>query len=455
MRILATLAKRGVQVCQADWPECADRLISPQAAGAEGSGDVSQTVNWQPEVNLLWPSPTDEWLLRAATGPVEQAADAFAQWKRAADFREYREIDFESSRLLPLVWRQLGGPACEDGWAAHMSGLRRYHWVHNSARQRDLWRLIGALNAAGVTPWLLKGSALVQAGYYDDIGLRPMLDADLLVAPQEAECASIVLREQGWRRLRSKAGRGFPLAHAESWRDAAGREIDLHVKLLPYPYPAWGAAAVGPFSAPATVADCEFRLPSATDLLLHACVHGRIYAGGDPRRSLLWAADVCRILNFGGAVLDWERLERQAAECCAVLPLREALGFAAARLGAPVPQVWLDRLKQRALSRAELRPFFRRIGPRNRYPTLAELWENAWDDYACGVASKQRLPTRCGFAAFAGRGLWRGASSGAAVKYAARIAWRTLQRGPAALGRPDLARAAADRLAEIAERRAA
>lgn len=408
---------------------------------------MALSQDWRPEVNLLWPTATDELLLRAATCPPEEARQAFSAWKRACGFRAYSDIDFESSRLLPLVWHNLGREACDDLWGAQMAGLRRFHWVHNSARQRDLWALIGRFNEAGITPLLLKGTALTRAGYYPEAGLRPMLDADLLIGPNSAAKASLLLAELGWQRPTRKRGQGFPLAHAESWTHGPRRELDLHAKLLPYPYPALDAATLTPRAAHASHGGCEFLIPAAGDLLLHACVHGRIYAGGDPRRSLLWGADVFRILTHGGAAIDWQRLRATAEATATVLPLREALGFAAARLDAPVPAAFLAELREMKLTRGQVRPFFRRLAPRNRYPTLAEILENTWDDYVCYARSSGAAPVRRRFAAYAGRGALNGLRSGAALKYGARIVWMAMRQGRSAVARPDLVQAAERRLA--------
>lgn len=417
----------------------------------EGSA-TAKRLSWAPEVDLLWPTTVDELLLGAAIREPSAARESFAAWKLATGYRQYSDIDFESSRLLPLVWHNLGREACDDPWAAQMSGLRRYHWVHNLARQRELWQLIARMNSIGVTPTLLKGQALLWGGYYAEAGLRPMLDADLLVAAEEAAAVSALLTEEGWRRPHARQGRGFPLAHAENWRQGPRRELDLHAKLLPYPYPAIGAKTISRNGQRFSHGGATFLIPDATDLLWHACVHGRIYAGGDPRRSLLWLADVQRLLTRGQATINWQRLFDAALETRTLLPLREALGYAWARLDAPVPGDWLSRLLSTPLSRAQVRPFFRRVGPRNRYPTLVELWENAWDDYVCWAGSRgdELDPRR--FVAYAGRGLLTGLRSGAAVKYGARIAWMTLRQGRRALASPNLVQSAERRLASVASR---
>lgn len=87
-------------------------------------------------------------------------------------------------------------------------------------RARDVIDLLDALDSSGVVHWLDGGwgvDALVGAQ------TRPHGDADLVVARDDLPAALALLEARGYRMLRDLR----PTAIA--FRDAAGREVDLHL----------------------------------------------------------------------------------------------------------------------------------------------------------------------------------------------------------------------------------
>lgn len=408
---------------------------------------------WRPEADLLWPTAQQQRLVDAALRPGPAASAALAEWRAHSGWGSYQQIDFEASRLLPAVYRNLSAIGGDDPWLRELRSLHRCHLLRNAARQRDLLQWIGRLNRLGITPALLKGQALLAGGYYRDSGERTMVDSDVLVAPRDAEAVERLLRAEGYRRV--PAGGSFPFRHAHCWRRGEGDEIDLHLKLLPAPYGAWMMHDLLGTAEKRAIGGAELWLPSASDLLVHACVHGRIIGGKPPQVSLHWITDAARLIRHAEAKLDWGRLADQAQKLRATLPLREALGYLRYVCGVEVPEEVLNKLLATPLSRAEMRPYFRHLGPASKRPTFLQLCEDARDDYLSASESLERPPsaagalTHCGYRTL--RSLWRGTG----WKRAWGVLTRTVQQGSAGISAPCLFSEARERLAEWEQARAA
>ena len=100
--------------------------------------------------------------------------------------------------VTPLLRKKLAGqPAIPDAICQRMQ--REY--MRSAARaallQRDLAGLLANLNRAGVDVLLLKGSALAAA-IYPDPALRPMVDVDVLIRPEDVPRVMELAGEMGY-----------------------------------------------------------------------------------------------------------------------------------------------------------------------------------------------------------------------------------------------------------------
>ena len=165
------------------------------------------------------------------------------------------------------------------------------------ARSARLARLLDQLAGAGVTAIVFKGAHLAYA-CYPDPALRPHVDTDLLIHPDEAKTVQRVFEQTGHRRLPHVSGR-FVLSQFHYIDGSVGgaHAYDVHWQLatpvafrdcLPFdevraeavPLPAFGPNGRGP------------SLPHA---LLMACVHRAAHHGASDR--LLWLLDVRLMLQ--------------------------------------------------------------------------------------------------------------------------------------------------------------
>lgn len=257
--------------------------------------------------------------------------------------------------MLPLVLRTLDATGTSDPDAARMRGLRRHSLLRSMLVRASAAEAIGALTTAGIDVMVLKGAALAST-VYDDAALRPMLDADLLLRPATVPAADRVVRSLGYQGRPVAESRHLVMRHGVNYTRADGAELDLHWMahraLAPpgmsrtFPRLPWdaGLAADEWWDRARTIElmrGVPVLAPSATDLLVHVCLHGA-FGGFDAR--IRWVADADATLRAEGAAVDWDGLVDQAARRRVSHTLGDALHYLRQQQDLPVPGEVVERL---------------------------------------------------------------------------------------------------------------
>jgi hypothetical protein len=295
------------------------------------------------------PRGLDEQLLAVALFDDERAAQVWADLRPGLDLEV---VDWDQHRLLPLVERGLRRAGVADVDLPRLKGIHRQTWSRNQLLLNRTAPALAALAAAGIPTLVLKGGAL-GLRYYDDLGLRPMADLDVLVPFDQALDAVAVLDALGYEG--EAIDRAHQLDHhGRPAEQPGGGQIDLHWQLN---------MALGQAGPPARwcddfwaealdleVAGQPTRMLSPADLLLHVCVHG---AGWDSGARLRWVTDAAAIVARAGTALDWDRLVDQAVRRRVVLPLRDTLGYLVDPFEVAVPGPVLRRLRATPTTRRD------------------------------------------------------------------------------------------------------
>lgn len=248
--------------------------------------------------------------------------------------------------------------------------------------------VVRGLNAAGVRCILLKGPALASL-LHDERELRPYVDVDLLVMPDDERRASDVLRELGFEQLvEDEALGGHRRLHAHEWRRDDSPSVDLH-RTLPGARadPATVAAVLATQTRAMTVAgeEVEALAPPALALqvALHAAHHGPLAPralddlerGAERIPLATWeaAAALAGRIDATPALAAGLRLKPAGAAVAdrLSLPLGGPVDVALRAGGAPPLAVGIDWLLQTPGSRAKLALVARTALPA---PGALRLW---------------------------------------------------------------------------------
>jgi hypothetical protein len=173
-------------------------------------------------------------LLKAALFAPEQAITYWERWKKHknlnhitkenANYSIFSEVDTESLRVLPLIYRNLEHSG--DSLLPALRDAYRNTWMANQKLLYRAQEIVRACNDAGIPNMLLKGIPM-SLHYYKDMGVRPMGDVDLLV-PLEFLESTILLLESYGNIPDAVEDKYRHLIHAMHCFDEGGVDVDLH-----------------------------------------------------------------------------------------------------------------------------------------------------------------------------------------------------------------------------------
>ena len=245
-----------------------------------------------------WPNRAQELLLRAALLPREPALDAWDEWRRSVNLDV---IDYGSHRMVPQLYRNLQRLGVKDPLMDRLKGVYRYYLYKNEILMHRIGSLLAAFEEAGIETMVLKGAALIQL-YYRESGLRPMLDADVLVHTHHAEQAMKVLARMQWKPLSyMQPQMRIPIVHSTPFEDEGGRQMDLHWHLFWECFNAGDNDDYWKNAVPIKIGGVKTLALSPTDQLLHTCWHGARWNEVPPIR---WVADATAILGASAAEIE-------------------------------------------------------------------------------------------------------------------------------------------------------
>jgi len=285
-------------------------------------------------VDRNFPDHLEELLLRAALVEDLSASDAWRAW--LAETGGLDRCEWATHRVLPLVYRNLAAQRGPQPEFERLKGLYRRNWYLNQRLLRDAEDILAAMNAAGIETMVLKGTSLI-ARYYEDQGVRPMGDLDVLVRADAVPRAMQVLLAEGWLPVDDTPLKRLAVTqHAVSHVRADRIEVDLHWDLAPRRWrnDVWtGALAIEIGGVPTAALSPPLNL-------LHILTHG-IRPFGQP---LGWVSDAITIIRNGDMAWD-DFIDAVVVEQPGPR-LLAALVYLRATFSAPIPSYVVQQLGQ-------------------------------------------------------------------------------------------------------------
>lgn len=278
---------------------------------------------------------------------------------------EQNKIEWEAlwdmavaERIAPLLYH-----ATRDmGWLPPAM-LERCHaeyvdtGVQNTLRLREVASILSALSEAGIPVITLKGVALIER-IYGNLGLRPMMDVDLLVERKNVSAALAVLEQCGYRQVEMEIAAGALLAYENEMllqkQDPWGWSLELHWSLFDSPFhqerltedKIWAAAE------PLMVEQVPTLALSTEWTVLHMCGHLALHHRGI---GLLWWNDLAEMISQRKDDIKWEDIFELARTNHLVMPLKEIIPQSVATWRSPVPTRIMTQLSSIVPAREEAR----------------------------------------------------------------------------------------------------
>jgi hypothetical protein len=201
--------------------------------------------------NFYNPLPTahQTLLLKACLLDNDQAIHYWEKWMSVKGFTNltnqpssgilpqvYDCLDFASQRLLALLYKKMSAAGINHPLITALKGYYRYIWVRNQLLKDELKNIAETFNAQRIEHIVIKGFPMTEV-YYKDLGVRSVLDLDIMVHPDSWSQALKVLQESRWT---SKETQYTPEAVTHSLHHATHLvkdqfEVDLHIRFHDFP----------------------------------------------------------------------------------------------------------------------------------------------------------------------------------------------------------------------------
>lgn len=175
---------------------------------------------------------------------------------------------------------------------------------HNIVLLKDLSKVLSSLEEKGVRTIVLKGAALLER-IYPDIGVRPVMDIDLLFCEENEEVKK-VLEGIGYRLISTcpriyDNGRTIIDIHTD---------IDSFTRLGPIPYtPKLSTTTLWEDGSPWGVSFNTVRILSPEDTILTLSIHFVKHSF----LRLLWLIDIIEVIK-GNPKIDWKKMGQRTKE---------------------------------------------------------------------------------------------------------------------------------------------
>ena len=278
--------------------------------------------------------PTDPaaWLgaALASRGPLATPPDAALIQRARAD-----RVHLLLAARLGVTRDHAAGLA--DDVAAGLVAETRVAAVQETARGRELARVVERLESEGCAPVVFKGAALAYT-HYERPWLRPRIDTDVLVADDQRQAASHAFLDLGYTRPPFVSGKLVMYQEQFVRAEPGGLEhvFDLHWRIA-NPQAVSGVLSHAEIVARSLVADGpagRMRVPCPADALVLACVHRA--AHHQDAQDLLWLFDI-HLLASRLAEPEWRAILATASAGRVAALCARGLGLAAGRFGTAVP----------------------------------------------------------------------------------------------------------------------
>lgn len=264
-----------------------------------------------------------------------------------------------SERVSGLVYEVFQGQdICPPSIERQLHDAYAYTAIQNRILLSTLGEVLDILDGAGIPVIVLKGAALTEA-YYGHIGLRPMVDLDLLVhqhdVPDAQERLSTIYFQPLDKSIRLNSVLAYENELALVRFSHLTEQVELHWGLFDSPHHQaivdeewfWQTAR------PITIADRSALILGFEAQLLHLCGHLLLHHAATS--NLLWVCDVAEVVYHDHDKIDWETVVAKAQAYDLVLAVAQTLHRIVTLWQAPVPEAILTRLATAQGSSVEAR----------------------------------------------------------------------------------------------------
>jgi putative nucleotidyltransferase-like protein len=255
-----------------------------------------------PSVRL---SPAQFALIRACVADDRDVAAAVDEWLAHVDLGQLDETTLE---LAGFLYRRMVDLDVDHIARANLAWTYRRTWHRNQMlvfRARPLLARIGEVTGRTL---VLKGGAMISSAYHNDLGVRSLMDLDVLVDRHYVEPLVDWALEHGWHIVKGFDPEDVYIVH-HAIDLVYGKEgaVDLHWALLVQGRNPSRDRELLAKSRPARLGDVPIHVLSPTAQLFHTASHARPLG-------IRHVVDAISIIVHDGDEIDWSELVDEVIE---------------------------------------------------------------------------------------------------------------------------------------------
>lgn len=287
-------------------------------------------------------------LLQAAFLSDKTGLNSWHQWRETVDIED---LDTESYRLLPLLYRNLSQQEVIDVHIGRLKGVYRRTWVENQVLFQAIAPILQSFREKGIKTLLLKDAAL-NLHYYRDNGLRMMPNLELLIHPSDALGGINLLQNIGWQATRKVPQEILPFSQAIGFKNSANQSLILRWHLFADGFSEKAEHDFWENTIITQLGELEIHILSPTDQLLSICATLKNQVISSNR-----LADAAIIINTSENQIDWKQLIIKTQEYRLVWGMKNLLTALQEILNISIPSSILTEIMNLPISNFENREY--------------------------------------------------------------------------------------------------
>jgi hypothetical protein len=270
-----------------------------------GFDDLSPRSDHSPDPPSARLSPAQSALIRACVADDRDVAAAVDEWLAHV---ELDQLDETALELAGFLYRRMVDLDVDHFVRANLAWTYRRTWHRNQMlvfRARPLLARIGEFTGRTL---VLKGGAMISSAYHDDLGVRSLMDLDVLVDRHYVKPLVDWALEHGWHIVKGFDPEDIYIVH-HAIDLAYGKEgaVDLHWALLVQGRNPSRDRELLATSRPARLGDVPIHVLSPTAQLFHTAAHARPLG-------IRHVVDAISIIVHDGDEIDWSELVDEVIE---------------------------------------------------------------------------------------------------------------------------------------------
>ena len=331
-----------------------------------------------------WPAQIGMGTDAVADGLSNEAGDGFPD-ESGDGLKAQLLVTCMAQGIAPMLSYIHASSGCLAQWPQRVVSKLKNEAINESVREmvmeEELVELLDDMDAEGIRPILIKGTALSYT-LYPQRGLRPRCDTDLLIDAAQAEQVTALMKRRGYEALFESSGEFVSSQTAFSKADASGsvHSFDVH-RQISNSSKSFSDALNYAELLTRTVAIPDLgenaRMLALPDALLLGCFH-RAASFANEGEKLIWLHDIyllCEALDEAALEAFYMKAESlEISELCAdgILKAREWFGT-------QLPEPFVTRLESPSTPEAST-AYLQREGKESRIKqhVLIEAGKLSW-----------------------------------------------------------------------------